>query len=155
MCLLYFKKRAQLWLLRTPVKAAEIRCKRVAKKVKKNGNKERDQMEWNWHGLDNITANLKSLCQAQIQIQLKYRKTFFYFLDSPWQVYIGFVGYVGYFIYFIYKVVKFCVRKCKESKQRKTPTPDAFRKKQDNLNQGQQNVAVIEVQHPIEIETPV
>ena len=52
-------------------------------------------------------------------------------------------------------MVKFCVRECKERKQRKTPTADAMRKKQDNLNQGQQNVAVIEVQNPIEVETPV
>ena len=59
----------------------------------------------------------------------------------------------------MYKVVKFCVRKCKERKQRKTPTADALRNMQGNLTQvtvqQQQGVAVIEVQQPIEVETPV
>ena len=60
MCLLYFKKRAQLWLLRNPTKAAEIRRKRALKKRDKT-NEDREQMEWNWHGLDNITNKLRNL----------------------------------------------------------------------------------------------
>ena len=49
------------------------------------------------------------------------------------------------------------MKKCKERKQRKTPTAGALRNMQDNLTQVtlQQGVNVIEVQEPIEVETPV
>ena len=56
-------------------------------------------------------------------------------------------------------MVKFFVKKCKERKQRKPPTVGTLRNMQDNLTQvtgqQQQGVNVIEVQQPIEVETPV